>query len=208
MGFKVNEKEAPETVKPLPATVAEFMVTAAPVEVKVIDCVAVVPTFTSPKLTAEALMVSTGVPVFKLRMKVADTPTALAVRVTVCAELTEETVAVKLALVAPTGTVTEAGSVTALLLLAMLIATPPEAAAAFKITEQLSVPVPVIKTLAQLSVVRTGSSDVPGPVEDDEPLDELKLDPAQADRKGSKQRSSTTEMLIRQLSLCLLVPLS
>jgi hypothetical protein len=88
-----------------------------------------------------------------------------------------------------------------------LIATPPEAAAAFKITEQLSVPVPVIKPLAQLNAVSTGSPGPPEPFEGDEPLDALTVDPPQADRTGSKQRSSTTEMVFIQLFLCLLVPL-
>ena len=53
---------------------------------------------------------------------------ALAVSVTVCAELTDETIALKLALAAPAGTVNEAGTATALLLLAKEIANPPAAA--------------------------------------------------------------------------------
>ncbi len=57
--------------------------------------------------------------------------------------------AAKLALVAPAGTVTVAGTATALLLLAKLTAKPPLAAAAFSVTVQLSVPAPVNDALVQ-----------------------------------------------------------
>jgi hypothetical protein len=66
----------------------------------------------------------------------------LAVRVTVCDVLTEETVAAKFAVLEPAGTVTDAGTVTALLLLESPTANPPVAAAAFNVTVQLSVPDP------------------------------------------------------------------
>ena len=70
--------------------------------------------------------------------------------------LTAETVAVKLALVAPAATVTDAGTVTALLLLDRLTAWPPVPAAAFSVTVQASVPAPVIDPLVQLSPLSTG----------------------------------------------------
>jgi hypothetical protein len=82
---------------------------------------------------------------------------ALAVSVTDCEVLTEEIVAVKLALVAPAGTVTDAGTVTAELLLARLTRNPPPAAAALTVTLQLSVPVVVIDPLAQVNEFRTGT---------------------------------------------------
>jgi len=76
-------------------------------------------------------------------------PPALAVSVTVSAELTALAVAVKLALLAPDCTVTDEGTLTADLLLARLTVKPP-LAAVFRLTVQLSVPAPVIAPLAQL----------------------------------------------------------
>jgi hypothetical protein len=60
-------------------------------------------------------------------------------------------VAVNPALVAPAGTVTEAGTVTAGLLLARFTVCPPAVAAAFKVTVQLSTPAPVHDVLPQIS---------------------------------------------------------
>jgi hypothetical protein len=71
--------------------------------------------------------------------------------------VTEETVAVKAAVVAPAATVTEAGTVTVELLLARLTVNPPVAAAAFRVTVQLSVPDPVNEPLVQLSALSTGT---------------------------------------------------
>jgi hypothetical protein len=65
--------------------------------------------------------------------------------------LTEETVAVNVALLAPAATVTVAGTVTAELLLARLTLKPPLGAAALSATVQESVPAPVIDPLAQLN---------------------------------------------------------
>ena len=158
MGFRVRGKVAPETVKPVPATVAALTVTAAvPVEDRVNVCVAAVFTFTLPKdkLDEPTLRVGTEAP--SDRAKVFDTLPALAVRVAVCAVLTEETVAVKVAVVAPAATVTEVGTVTAELLLARLTAKPPVGAAAFRVTVQLSVPDPVNEPLVQLSPLSTGT---------------------------------------------------
>jgi hypothetical protein len=82
---------------------------------------------------------------------------ALAVSVTVAAALTEFTVAVNVALLAPAATVTDAGTVTAELLLARPTAKPPLAAAAFSVTVQPSVPDPVIDPFVQLRLVNTGT---------------------------------------------------
>jgi hypothetical protein len=87
--------------------------------------------------------------------------------------LTDKTVAVKLATVAPAATVTEAGTVTAELLLARPTANPPLAAATFSVTVQLSVPAPVIDALLQFKPLNDG---VPEPLRlttVDVPLDEL-----------------------------------
>ncbi len=107
------------------------------------------------------------------RAKVLATLLALAVSVTVCAVLTEETVAVKLALVAPAATVTEAGTVTAELLLARLTVNPPLAAAAFSVTVQLSVPAPVIDPVVQIRPLSTGTPVPLRLIKVDVPLDEL-----------------------------------
>jgi hypothetical protein len=70
--------------------------------------------------------------------------------------LTAEIVAVKLVLVAPAATVTEAGTTTAVSLLDTLTTWPPLPAAAFSVTVQLSVPAPVIDPLVQLNPLSTG----------------------------------------------------
>ncbi len=150
------------------------MVTATvPVEVKVSVCVVAVFTFTLPKARLGALMLNVGMPAPNCRAKVLATLLALAVRVTVCAVLTEETVAVKLALVAPAATVTVAGTVTAALLLARLTVNPPLAAAAFSVTVQLSVPAPVNDPLVQLSALSTGTPVPLRLTAVEDPLEEL-----------------------------------
>ncbi len=122
-----------------------------------IDCVAGVFNVTSPKFTTVELIPSPDVLVPSCNAKVFATLPALAVSVTVAGVLTVETVAVKLALVAPAATVALAGTVTAELLLARLTAIPPLAAAAFSVTVQLSVPAPVIEALVQLNPLRMGT---------------------------------------------------
>jgi hypothetical protein len=71
-------------------------------------------------------------------------PFALAVSVAVCVEETALTVAANVALVAFAGMVTDAGTVTAALLLVRLTPRPPLPAAALSVTVQLSVSAPVI----------------------------------------------------------------
>jgi hypothetical protein len=71
--------------------------------------------------------------------------------------LTELTVAVKFALVDPAATVTLPGTMTAALLLARLTVKPPFAAAAFKVTVQLSVPAFFIDPLVQVTPLSTGT---------------------------------------------------
>ena len=87
--------------------------------------------------------------------------------------LTDTTVAVKLAVVAPEATVTEAGTVTAELLLATPTAKPPLAAATFSVTVQLSVPAAVIDVSPQLKSLNTGVPDPLRLTTVDVPLDEL-----------------------------------
>lgn len=159
LGFKVAGKAAPDTLKPVPVRVAALMVTdAVPVSVRVTDCaVAAVFTATLPNDTLEALTVKVGTAAFNWTAKLSVALPAVAVRVTDAAVLTEDTVAVKLALVAPAATVTVAGTVITLLLLERLTVTPPLGAAAFRVTVQLSVPDPVNDPLVQLSPLSTAT---------------------------------------------------
>jgi hypothetical protein len=85
-------------------------------------------------------------------------PPALAVRVAVCAVLTAEIVAEKLALVAPSATVTDVGTVTAVELLERLTAWPPAGAAASSVTVQLSVAAPISEALLQFRLLGTACS--------------------------------------------------
>ena len=79
----------------------------------------------------------------------------------------------KLAEVDPPATVTDAGTVTAELLLARLTANTPLAAATFSVTVQLSVPAPVIDPLLQLSPLNTGTPVPLRPIRVELPLEEL-----------------------------------
>lgn len=81
-------------------------------------------------------------------------PPAEAVKVAVCAVLTAEMPAVNPALTAPAGTVTEEGTVTALLLLDKLTANPPDPAAADRLTVHASLPAPVTEPLLHVSALR------------------------------------------------------
>jgi hypothetical protein len=144
-----------------------------PDEVKVSDFVVAVFTFTLPKDKLDELTLSVGTAAPNVSAKVFATPPALAVRVAVCAVLTEETVAVKVAVVEPAATVTVAGTVTDELLLARLTAKPPVGAAAFSVTVQLSVPAPVIEPLVQLSALSIGTPVPLRPTTVEVPLEEL-----------------------------------
>ena len=166
MVFREIGKGPPETVKPLPVTAAALTVTAAlPVDVRISVCVAGEFKFTLPNAIVVAFTLSVATAVPSCNAKVSATPPALAVSVTVCAELTEDTVAVKLELVAPAATVTLAGTATAELLLARFTAKPPLAAAALSVTVQPSVPAPVIDPLVQLRLVNVGVlAEIPVPL--------------------------------------------
>jgi hypothetical protein len=154
----VTGKVTPEIEKPLPETVAELMVTAEPpVEVKVSDCVVGVLRFTLPKAMLVALMLRVAGAIFSCRAKVFVALPTLAVRVADCAVETAETVAEKLAVVAPAAMVTDEGTVTAVLLLARPTANPPLAAATLTVTVHASVPAPVSDEFEQESVESTGT---------------------------------------------------
>ena len=90
-----------------------------------------------------------------------ETLPALAVSVTACAVVTDDTVAVNPALVAFAGTTSVAGTVTAALLLARLTLKPPLPAAAVSVTVQLSLPDPVIDALLQESALNAAGTARP-----------------------------------------------
>jgi hypothetical protein len=174
LGLKVSGNVAPETLYPAPDIETEFTVnTAVPVDERVKVCAAVVFTFRLPKERLELLRFKVGTDEPNWMAKVWATLPMLAVNVTVCEELTAEAVAVKPALAAPAGTVTEAGTVTPVLLLDRLTTNPPVGAAAFSVTVQLSVPVPVIEPLLQLTAVSTGTPVPVKPMVEVDPTEEL-----------------------------------
>jgi hypothetical protein len=149
-GLSVTGSVDAEIKKPAPVTVAELTVTAAvPVDDKIKVCVVGVLTETLPNGTLVALMLSVGTAAFNWSENPIEAPPALAVRVAVCAVLTDDTVAVNPVLVEVAGTVTEEGSVTALLLLERLTTAPPLGADPVNVTVHASVPAPVMDELVQ-----------------------------------------------------------
>jgi hypothetical protein len=156
---------APDTENPVPLAVAEFTVTApVPVEVSVTVCEAVVFTTTLPNEMLVAFRLRAGVAAFSCSEAASDVLPVEAVRVTVCAVLTEATFAVKVALVAVAGTVTEPGTVTALLLLVRATPTPPVGAAELSDTVHVVVPAPVNELLPQENALSVGVTPVPVPL--------------------------------------------
>ncbi len=147
---------------PAPVSVPALTVTAAvPDDVIVTDWVAGVSSWTLPNATLVALSVRFGVVAVSVRAKVFDTPVAVAVSVAVCVELTAVAVAVKPALLDPEAIVTEAGTVTALLLLDSVTVVA-LVAAEVSATVQASVPAPVSDPLLQETVLRVaGACPVP-----------------------------------------------
>jgi hypothetical protein len=149
----------------VPVSAAELTVTGdAPVEVNVTGSVVGVFTVTLPNARLVGLIVNVAAAAFNCRAKVLETLPALAVSVTACADVTDDTVAVNPALLALAGTVTVAGTVTAALLLARLTLKPPLPAAAVSVTVQLSLPDPVIDALLQVSALNVPAPAVPVPV--------------------------------------------
>lgn len=175
MGFRVNGNVAPESANPVPVNEAALTVTAeVPVEVRVRVSVAGILVTTSPKSMLDVLKLRIGDDeAFRSSVKISETLPALAVRIAVSAELTGDTFTVKLALLEPAATVTEAGTVASELLLERLTTKPPFAAAVFKVAVQLSVPAPVMVPLAQLRAVSTGTPVPLRPTTIDAPFEEL-----------------------------------
>jgi hypothetical protein len=152
-GFSVIGNVAPASLNPAPLTDPALIVTGAvPVDVIVTDCVAGVFRLTVPKPTLVLPKVNVGVVAFSVSANVFEIPPAVAVSVAVWLELTAVVVAVKLALVAPEAIVTEAGTVTALLLLARLTAVA-LVAAEVSVTVHASVPAPISDPLLHVSAL-------------------------------------------------------
>jgi hypothetical protein len=174
-GFSVIGNPPPEVEKPVPDSAAPVTVTAEfPVDVNVTDCVVAVFTATFPNARLPVLKVSAGACAPSCKAKLAGGPNALAVNITVCEVLTGETVALKLALVAPAATVTVPGTATAELLLARPTVIPPLAGEALSATAQLSVAAPATEPFEQFRPVKTGT---PAPfnftIDDDPPEESL-----------------------------------
>lgn len=127
-----------------------------PVELKVTPFVDRVLTTTRPKEMLVVLRPRVGVAGPSCRLKVSETPPAVAVRVAVCEALTVDTFAAKPMLAAFAGTVTVAGTLTAASLLDRLTLIPPLDTFELSITVQASVPAPVIDPLLQESPLNVG----------------------------------------------------
>src|ERR1700691_4171017 len=152
-------------VKPVPLRVGEVIVTGAvPVELNVTGSVEAVFTVTLPNARLVGLTVNVGTAAFSCKAKLLETLPALAVRVTACAVVTEETVAVNPALLALAGTNTVAGTVTPALLLVRPTLKPPSPAAVLSVTVHASLPAPVIDALLQVSPLKAPDAAVPVPV--------------------------------------------
>jgi hypothetical protein len=163
--LRVSGKFTPAILNPAPVSVPALMVSGAvPVEVRVTDLVAALFSVTLPKARLLVLRVSVEMEAFRSRATVLETAPAVAVRVAVCAVVTEAILAEKAALVALAGTVTMAGTATAVLLLERLTFSPPLPAAALRFTVQESVPNPVIEALMQEKELSVPAAAVPVPL--------------------------------------------
>ena len=164
-GFSVAGRLTGEAEKPLPVTAMVFTVIAAvPLAVNVTVCVVALLMTVSPNATLVAFTLSPGVPAFSCSATVRKVLPVVAVRTADCALVTASTVAVKVALVAVAGTVTEAGTVTALLLLARVTTVPPLGAEPDKLTVQESPNAPVMEVLLQEIALTVGATAVPVPL--------------------------------------------
>ena len=149
----------------MPVTATEFTVTAAvPLEVSVTVCVVALFITTLPNETLVVFRLRAGEAAFSCSETAFEVLPVVAVSVTDCALLTEATFAVKTALVAVAGTVTEVGRVTAPLVLARLTLSPPVGAEPDKVTLQESASVPVIEVLPHDTALTVGVTAVPVPV--------------------------------------------
>jgi hypothetical protein len=161
----VTGNAPPETENPVPEIESELIVTATvPLDVTVTDCDTEVPTETFPNEREVVFRLNDGVAAFNCRATLFDDELALAVSVAVCEVVTEATLAVKAAAVAPALTVTLPGTVTALLLLAKATLWPVDGAEVFNDTVQAVVPVPVNVLVPHDSALTVGATEAPVPL--------------------------------------------
>jgi hypothetical protein len=161
----VTGSVAPDTVNPVPLTVAELTVSAAdPVDVSMIDCATGVFTTTEPNPIAVAFRLIAATAGFSCNEIAFEELPVLDVTVAVCAVLTHAAFAIKVAVLVVAGTVIEVGTVTALLLLARFTTKPPVGADPDKLTVQASVVDPVIEVLLQVIPLIVGVTVVPFPL--------------------------------------------
>ena len=162
-------KLPPDTEKPVPEIESELTVTATlPLEVTVTGLVTAELTVTLPKESEVALRLNAGVAAFSCSEAACDVLPVVAVSETDCAVLTEATLAVKVTLVDPEGTVTEPGTVTALLLLARPTLMPPVGAAELSVTVHDVVPAPVNEVVPQATALTVGTTAAPVPLRETE----------------------------------------
>jgi hypothetical protein len=148
-GSSVMGALTPDTENPAPEAVAPLRIrSAVPVDVTVTVLLIAVFSESVPNARLVALRLSPAFTAFSCNGYVAEAPPAVAVSVAVCAVLTAVAVAVNPALEAPAAMVTEAGTVTAPLLLArpttVALVTADE-----KLTVHASVPAPDSAALLQ-----------------------------------------------------------
>ncbi len=158
-------KLPPETEYPVPVTESDLIVTATvPLDVTVTDFVTAVPTETLPKESEVALRFNAADAAFSCSETALELLPAVAVSVTDCVLLTGATFAVKAALVAPAGTVTELGIETAALLVPSATLNPPAGAGPDKLTVHESAIGPVIEVALQDTALTVGVSVAPVPL--------------------------------------------
>jgi hypothetical protein len=158
-------KLPPDRENPVPEVAAALIVTAmVPLEVTVTEFVTAVPTETLPNESEVALKLNVADAAFSCRESAFEVPPVVAVRVADCALVTEATFAVKVALIAPAGTVTRLGTATALALLPRLTLRPPVGAAPDKLTVHESASDPVMEVLLQEIAFTVGATVVPVPL--------------------------------------------
>lgn len=149
---------APDIVKPVPLSRPELMVTAAvPVDVNVTGSVDGVLSARLPNATLAGLMANVGTEAVNCREKFLATLPPVAVRITDCAEVTGDTLAMNVALIAFAGTRIVPGTATAALLLARLTLKPPLGAAAFSVTVQALLPDPPMDAVLQLNPLKAAA---------------------------------------------------
>ena len=158
-------KLPPETEKPVPEIESELRLTATvPLEVTVTELITAVPTATLPNESEVAFRLRAAVAALSCTATDRAVLPVVAVRVTDCALVTEAAFATNVAVDAPAGIETLAGTVTELLLLARETLRPPVGAEPDRVTVQASASDPVIEVLLQDTALTVGVTVVPVPL--------------------------------------------